>query len=192
MSFTDNSFRPVNKPTTDYQSIEEYMKHVSAMKPVVAKKKEEGVFMTTRPKNKKLKKIAKAKKVSKKVKIARSSSFGLKEISKNVKNIVKTLKRTTYKEISDIIINEYNETLSNAKDEKNIRRRIYDSLNVMKAMKLFKKDKYEKSILWNGDKVLAAKNNKNNIVNSQVSREDIEDLGVEEVEQLLVDYVNTG
>jgi hypothetical protein len=84
---------------------------------------------------------------------SRNTSFGLKEISKNVKKIVKSLKKTTYKQISDIIINEINETHTDCKDEKNIRRRIYDSLNVMKAMKLFKKDKHEKNILWNGDKI---------------------------------------
>jgi hypothetical protein len=190
MSFTDNAFKPVVKTTTDFKSIEEYMKHVNAMKPVVSKK-EENVFVTTRAKGRKLKKISRTKKIAKKVKITRSSSFGLKEISKNVKNIVKTLKRTTYKEISDIIINEYNESLSNAKDEKNIRRRIYDSLNVMKAMKLFKKDKYEKSILWNGDKVLSKKNSNINL-NTQVSREDLEELSLEEIEQLFVSNINTG
>jgi hypothetical protein len=155
------------------------------------KKEEAGVFVTTRAKNRKLKKIAKSKKSTKKIKITRSSSFGLKEISKNVKNIVKTLKRTTYKEISDIIINEYNDSLSNAKDEKNIRRRIYDSLNVMKAMKLFKKDKYEKLILWNGDKVTSSKGNKNNN-HAHVTREDLEELAAEELEHLFVNHFNIG
>jgi hypothetical protein len=83
---------------------------------------------------------------------SRNTAFGLKEIWENIKRIVKTLKRTTYKQISDIIISEINETVADCKDEKNNRRRIYDSLNVMKAMKLFKKDKNEKYILWNGDK----------------------------------------
>ena len=78
----------------------------------------------------------------------RSSYFGLKEISKKVKEIVKKFRRASYKQISDIIVNEINE--KDSKDEKNIRRRIYDSLNVMKAMNLFKKDNYNKYILWNG------------------------------------------
>jgi hypothetical protein len=78
----------------------------------------------------------------------RLTYFGLKEISKKVKEIVKRYKKASYKQISDIIVNEINE--KDTKDEKNIRRRIYDSLNVMKAMNLFKKDTFNKCILWNG------------------------------------------
>ena len=48
-------------------------------------------------------------------------------------DIIKQSGQTTYKAISDQIVNEINE--KNEKDEKNIRRRIYDSLNVMKSMK---------------------------------------------------------
>ena len=77
----------------------------------------------------------------------RSSGFGLKEISNRVREIIKRVGTTSYKEISDEIVNEINE--KNTKDEKNIRRRIYDSLNVMKSMKLFKKDKATKKIVWN-------------------------------------------
>ncbi len=195
ISFSDNNFKPVAKGgNTEFKSIDEYMSHVNSIKSVIQNKKDESsVFVTTRAKKKKLKKVAKSKKAVKKVKITRSSSFGLKEISKNVKNIVKTLKRTTYKEISDIIINEYNDSLSNAKDEKNIRRRIYDSLNVMKAMKLFKKDKYEKLILWNGDKISSSKGgNKNSNHNAHISREDLEELNIEELENLSVSFVNVG
>lgn len=77
----------------------------------------------------------------------RSSGFGLKEISNRVREIIKRVGTTSYKEISNEIVNEINE--KNTKDEKNIRRRIYDSLNVMKSMKLFKKDKATKKIVWN-------------------------------------------
>lgn len=76
----------------------------------------------------------------------RSSGFGLKEISNRVKEIIKRSGTTSYKEISDEIVSEINE--KDSKDEKNIRRRIYDSLNVMKSMKLFKKDKSTKKIIW--------------------------------------------
>jgi hypothetical protein len=95
----------------------------------------------------------------------RSSNFGLKEISKHVKEIVRRLRKTTYKQISDIIVNEINE--KDSKDEKNIRRRIYDSLNVMKAMNLFEKDPSNKFILWNGDR--ADYNNYNNNDNENES-----------------------
>ena len=80
---------------------------------------------------------------------SRNTAFGLKEISKRVMEIIKQSGKTTYKAISDQIVNEINEKSS--KDEKNIRRRIYDSLNVMKSMKLFQKDKGSKTIMWNYD-----------------------------------------
>ena len=81
---------------------------------------------------------------------SRNTSFGLKEISKKVMDIIKQSGKTTYKAISDQIVNEIQE--KNEKDEKNIRRRIYDSLNVMKSMKLFNRDKDSKTIMWNYDK----------------------------------------
>ena len=77
----------------------------------------------------------------------RSLGFGLKEISNRVREIIKRVGTISYKEISDEIVNEINE--KNTKDEKNIRRRIYDSLNVMKSMRLFRKDKDTKKIVWN-------------------------------------------
>ena len=78
---------------------------------------------------------------------SRNTAFGLKEISKRVMDIIKQSGKTTYKAISDQIVNEINE--KSLKDEKNIRRRIYDSLNVMKSMKLFNRDKDTKTIMWN-------------------------------------------
>ena len=80
---------------------------------------------------------------------SRNTAFGLKEISKRVMEIIKQSGQTTYKAISDQIVNEINE--KSLKDEKNIRRRIYDSLNVMKSMKLFHRDKNSKTIMWNYD-----------------------------------------
>ena len=65
-------------------------------------------------------------------------------------DIIKQSGQTTYKAISDQIVNEIQE--KNEKDEKNIRRRIYDSLNVMKSMKLFNRDRGSKTIMWNYDK----------------------------------------
>lgn len=78
---------------------------------------------------------------------SRNTAFGLKEISRRVMEIIKENGQTTYKMISDQIVGEINE--KSLKDEKNIRRRIYDSLNVMKSMKLFHKDKRHKTIVWN-------------------------------------------
>jgi hypothetical protein len=125
---------------------------------------------------------------------SRSSHFGLKEISKKVKEIVKKLRKTTYKEISDLIINQMNE--KDTKDEKNIRRRIYDSLNVMKAMNLFQKDPSNKFILWKGEKLNNFSNDDLTLSNfsfkkrkrSMLEEEELESekLGVEDLRYLIV------
>jgi hypothetical protein len=116
----------------------------------INKKQKKKVQLTHGKKHMKKGKISKAMALSS----SRNNSFGLKEISKKVREIVKKCKRTTYKDISDKIVNEINEcSTQDTKDEKNIRRRIYDSLNVMKAMKLFQKDKTNKNIIWNGDNI---------------------------------------
>jgi len=93
-------------------------------------------------------------------------SFGLKEISKNVLKIIKNLKSTTYKEISDLIIRDINFDLDASKDEKNIRRRIYDSLNVMKAINIFKKEKNQKNIIFDNNKLNPFQNIINNVEES--------------------------
>jgi hypothetical protein len=126
----------------------------------------------------------------------RNSNFGLKEISKKVKEIVKKLKKTTYKEISDLIVCQLNE--KDGKDEKNIRRRIYDSLNVMKAMNLFEKDSSNKFIHWKGEKSDQASNDNLTLSNfsfkkrkrSLLEEEDLENknLSSEELRFLIVIY----
>jgi hypothetical protein len=78
---------------------------------------------------------------------SRNNSFGLKEISNRVMDIIKENGQTTYKDISDQIIKENNE--KNLKEERSLRRRIYDSLNVMKNLNLFNQDKQSKTIMWN-------------------------------------------
>lgn len=62
--------------------------------------------------------------------------LGLKDISKRVVDIIKTSGETTYKEISDSIVGQVEDM--NTNDSKNIRRRIYDALNVLKAINIFK------------------------------------------------------
>ena len=78
---------------------------------------------------------------------SRTNTLGLKEISNKVKEIMKRKGQTTYKEISDEIVSEIKG--KGIKDEKNIRRRIYDALNVMKSINLFQKEKGSKKIMWN-------------------------------------------
>ena len=78
---------------------------------------------------------------------SRTNTLGLKEISNKVKEIMKRKGQTTCKEISDEIVSEIKG--KGIKDEKNIRRRIYDALNVMKSINLFQKEKGSKKIMWN-------------------------------------------
>lgn len=76
--------------------------------------------------------------------------LGLKEISNKVKKIIKDRRVTSYKEISDNIVQELD--VISSQDSKNIRRRIYDALNVIKALGLFTNNPQDtKSIVWNSD-----------------------------------------
>lgn len=74
--------------------------------------------------------------------VENNSLIGLKDISKQVMTIIKTKIITSYKEISDIIIEESNVVMES--EAKNIRRRIYDALNVLKAMNIFKSSNTKK------------------------------------------------
>jgi transcription factor Dp-1 len=60
--------------------------------------------------------------------------------------------RTTYNEVADELVSEYTNPdsprISPDQDEKNIRRRVYDALNVLMAMGIILKDK--KDIQWKG------------------------------------------
>lgn len=58
----------------------------------------------------------------------------LKQLSADVKSIVYQRKNCTYKEVADTIVG--NQTLEN---EKNIRRRVYDAINVLTSIGLFEK-----------------------------------------------------
>ena len=106
------------------------------------------------------------------IKNPKKLNFGLKEISSKVIEIIKREKQTSYKEISDEIINNINE--SGTKDEKNIRRRIYDSLNVMKSINLFSKDKRTKKIFWNtkneNEEIDVLDNNEKNNLNKEIEK----------------------
>lgn len=65
------------------------------------------------------------------------SKNGLKILSWKVKEIVEKLGSSTYQEVADYLINDENE--SKSKEEKNIRRRVYDALNVLIAVGVLKK-----------------------------------------------------
>jgi hypothetical protein len=58
--------------------------------------------------------------------------MGLKEIAKEVNDIIIEDETTDYKRISEKLVKKHN---FNQKDEKNIKRRVYDALNVIKAIR---------------------------------------------------------
>lgn len=76
---------------------------------------------------------------------------GLRHFSKRVCDKVKTKMVTTYKEVADELVAECvgnNESPTFLYDQKNIRRRVYDALNVLMALDIIAKNK--KDITWKG------------------------------------------
>lgn len=80
---------------------------------------------------------------------------GLRQFSMKVSQKVESKGRTTYNEVADELVAEYanlDRTLVSPDrqqyDEKNIRRRVYDALNVLMAMEIISKEK--KEIQWKG------------------------------------------
>lgn len=80
---------------------------------------------------------------------------GLRHFSMKVCEKVEQKVRTTYNEVADELVAEFAvaatemvSAVDQAYDEKNIRRRVYDALNVLMAMDIIQKEK--KSILWRG------------------------------------------
>uniref|UniRef100_A0A7C8YLK7 E2F/DP family winged-helix DNA-binding domain-containing protein n=2 Tax=Opuntia streptacantha TaxID=393608 RepID=A0A7C8YLK7_OPUST len=83
------------------------------------------------------------------------SGRGLRQFSMKVCEKVESKGRTTYNEVADELVAEYAAASSALEpneqpgyDEKNIRRRVYDALNVLMAMDIISKDK--KEIQWKG------------------------------------------
>jgi len=83
-------------------------------------------------------------------------SKGLRHFSLKVCEKVEKKGRTTYNEVADELVLEFATPDAHANangepvyDEKNIRRRVYDALNVLMAMDIISKDK-KKEILWKG------------------------------------------
>ncbi|XP_047311701.1 transcription factor-like protein DPB isoform X2 [Impatiens glandulifera] len=79
---------------------------------------------------------------------------GLRQFSMKVCEKVESKGRTTYNEVADELVAEFADPSYNMAspdkqyDEKNIRRRVYDALNVLMAMDIISKDK--KEIQWKG------------------------------------------
>ncbi|PAV65002.1 hypothetical protein WR25_08331 [Diploscapter pachys] len=89
------------------------------------------------------------------IKRSNEKSKGLRHFSSKVCEKVKEKGRTNYNEVADELVHEYFETQAlhindekNQYDMKNIRRRVYDALNVLLAMNIIEKNK--KDIHWVG------------------------------------------
>jgi len=80
------------------------------------------------------------------------SNRGLRHFSIIVYNKVKEKGTTTYNEVADELVQkvltERADEMKGKDDEKNIRRRVYDALNVLSALNIISKEK--KDITWNG------------------------------------------
>ncbi|GLC32947.1 hypothetical protein PLESTM_000006800 [Pleodorina starrii] len=83
---------------------------------------------------------------------SRSGSKGLRHFSMKVCEKVEAKGRTTYNEVADELVGEMSKAEAANKngqyDEKNIRRRVYDAINVLMAMDIIQKEK--KEITWKG------------------------------------------
>jgi len=73
---------------------------------------------------------------------------GLRQFSLRVCRQVEAKMTTTYNEVADELVKEFKDDDSVVCDEKNIRRRAYDALNVLTAMDIISKNR--KDIQWKG------------------------------------------
>ncbi|KAJ0253246.1 E2F/DP family [Hirschfeldia incana] len=100
---------------------------------------------------------------------SRTSGGGLRQFSVMVCQKLEAKKITTYKEVADEIISDFATIKQNAEkplndneyNEKNIRRRVYDALNVFMALDIIATDKKE-----SGGKGFPLPMNRNKIMNS--------------------------
>ncbi|KAG5878442.1 hypothetical protein JTB14_027493 [Gonioctena quinquepunctata] len=116
----------------------QHMKNVSP--PILSRKRQDNVEQDYAPESKRGRKSDKVGK-------------GLRHFSMKVCEKVKQKGITTYNEVADELVGEFtNSTCSNSLadqyDQKNIRRRVYDALNVLMAMNIISKEK--KEIKWIG------------------------------------------
>ncbi|CAH8379778.1 unnamed protein product [Eruca vesicaria subsp. sativa] len=116
--------------------------------------------------------------VSEKKGQSRTSGGGLRQFSVMVCQKLEAKKITTYKEVADEIISDFATIKQNSDkplndneyNEKNIRRRVYDALNVFMALDIIARDK--KEIRWKGLPITCKKDieevkmDRNKIMNS--------------------------
>lgn len=73
------------------------------------------------------------------------SSRGLRVLSLRVKDVVRMKEKTSYKDVADFLTQEVSQRLKASgqgepRDEQNVKRRVYDALNVLIAADILKKD----------------------------------------------------
>mmetsp|Transcript_22283 Transcript_22283/g.69623 ORF Transcript_22283/g.69623 Transcript_22283/m.69623 type:complete len:360 (+) Transcript_22283:97-1176(+) len=133
---------------------------------------------------------------SKKKRLQRShagdKNKGLRHFSMKVCNKVEEKMRTTYNEVADELVAEFvpNDGVSamdQAYDEKNIRRRVYDALNVLMAMDIIAKEK--KNITWRGLPTNARQEAHRLQVDADMRRERIEHKRVQ-LQELLTQQIS--
>lgn len=102
---------------------------------------------------------------------------GLKILSIIVKEIVREKKTTTYKEVAEVIIREnlrfQNRGIVDSekykKAEQNIKRRVYDALNVLISASILKKERKQVRINEDNKRIcINEKRSKSNILNSEI------------------------
>jgi len=98
---------------------------------------------------------AKKKRLQRAHGVKQQGDKGLRHFSMKVCEKVEQKVRTTYNEVADELVAEFAvaatemvSAVDQAYDEKNIRRRVYDALNVLMAMDIITKEK--KNIMWRG------------------------------------------
>lgn len=132
-------------PVIQQSSMNQYQPQVikNISPPILSRKRADSMdHMDFAPDNKRLRKSEKL-------------SRGLRHFSMKVCEKVKEKVTTTYNEVADDLVREFtaqqstaNSPLADQYDQKNIRRRVYDALNVLMAMNIISKEK--KEIRWIG------------------------------------------
>lgn len=118
---------------------------------------------------------------------------GLRSFSGQVCQKVRDKKTTTYNEVADELVKDFamselNEELKY--DEKNIRRRVYDALNVLMALDIISKDK--KSISWRGFPSCICENDEQDaLLTSLAKAEEQREEHEAQLENLILQYVST-
>jgi hypothetical protein len=81
---------------------------------------------------------------------AARSARGLRALSLRVRDLVYSKQQTTYKEVSDELIADFyaNDGLAEPSEDKNIKRRVYDALNVLLSSGVIQKE--GKIVTWAG------------------------------------------